>query len=72
MKKDISTSSGSTPAGLWNEREAAAYLKQQPRTLRLWRHTRGLPHLKITSKVVLYRKDDIDGWLSRHRLAIAA
>jgi hypothetical protein len=55
-----------------NEREAAFYLKQKPRTLRLWRHTRGLPFVRITSKVILYQKADIDEWLARRRIAIVA
>jgi hypothetical protein len=45
-----------------SETAAAEYLKIEPRTLRLWRQTRGIPHFKPTSKVVLYRRADIDEW----------
>jgi excisionase family DNA binding protein len=54
------------------DRDAAALLGVQERTLRLWRQTRGLPFIRITSKVVRYRRADIDGWLARRRVAIAA
>ncbi len=47
----------------------AAELHIEPRTLRLWRNKRGLPHIKITSKVIRYRRKDIDSWLAEHRLA---
>jgi hypothetical protein len=51
---------------------AAAYLLTKPRTLRLWRATRGLPFVRITSKVIRYRRSDLDEWLARRRVAIAA
>ena len=56
------------PAQLLTEAEAAEILSVEPRTLRLWRNTRGLPHLKITNKVVRYRRGDLDGWLDRCRV----
>jgi DNA-binding transcriptional MerR regulator len=61
------------PADILTDPEAAAYLGGvTPRTLRLWRHTRGLPHLKLTSKVIRYRRTDLDAWLNRHRVSITA
>ncbi len=60
------------PTRPMTEDEAARYLRQKPRTLRLWRSTRALPHLKLTQKVVLYRRSDLDRWLERHMQAIAA
>lgn len=60
------------PAGeVFDEPQAAAYLHQKPRTIRLWRHARGLPHIKVTGKVILYRRADLDGWLDRHAVTIA-
>ena len=61
-----------TASDLLDEIQAAAYLVIKPRTLRLWRNSRGLPHLKITSKEIRYRRSDLDGWLNRHRVCIAA
>jgi len=61
-----------TAPDVMNEREAASYLRTKPRTLKLWRHTRGLPHSRISNKVVLYTRSDLDGWLARRRVAIAA
>jgi DNA-binding transcriptional MerR regulator len=71
MKENITTSTAVTP-GVMSEREAATYLRTKPRTLKLWRHTRGLPHSRISNKVVLYTQKDIDQWLARRRVAIAA
>jgi len=59
-----------TAAGLLTDQQLAAELAIEPRTLRLWRNTRGLPHLKLTSRVVRYRRADVDGWLARHLVAI--
>lgn len=58
------------PGDVMNEAEAAAYLRQKPRTLRLWRRTRGLPFFKLTSKVILFRRADIDAWLAQRRVAM--
>lgn len=61
-----------TPPDLLNDPQAAAYLSVEPRTLRLWRQTRGLPHLKITAKVVRYRRTDLDRWLAGFRTVKAS
>ena len=61
-----------SPADILTDEQAAALLGIESRTLRLWRHTRGLPHIKITSKVIRYRRSDLDGWLNRHTVAICA
>lgn len=57
------------PDNLLNEQEAAAFLRIKPRTLRLWRARRGVPHFKPTSKVVLYRRSDLMAWLEQSRVA---
>ena len=57
---------------LLGESQACALLGVLPRTLRLWRNTRGLPHLKITCKIIRYRRSDINAWLDRSRTVIAA
>jgi excisionase family DNA binding protein len=54
------------------ETEAASLLSLEPRTLRVWRAKRAIPFLRITAKVIRYRRSDIDGWLLRHRVAVAA
>ncbi len=56
---------------LLNHEQTAAYLNVIPRTLTEWRYTRGVPFIKITSKVVRYRKSDIDRWLEERRTVIA-
>lgn len=58
------------PAGdVLDEALACDYLHQTPRTLRDWRKRRGLPHCKVTAKVILYRKGDLDAWLAKSRTA---
>jgi len=59
-----------SPSDLLTDLQAAALLSIEPRTLRLWRNTRGLPHIRITSKVIRYRRKDVDAWLERRRVAI--
>ncbi len=59
-------------ADLLTDQQAAEILSVEPRTLRLWRNTRGLPHIKITPKVIRYRRADLDAWLEQKRVAICA
>ena len=72
MGKHIAVALPATPtaAELLTDTQAAALLSVEPRTLRLWRHTRGLPHIRLTSKVIRYRRADLDAWLGRHYVAI--
>jgi predicted DNA-binding transcriptional regulator AlpA len=58
------------PGELMTDQQTAEILAVEPRTLRLWRNTRGLPHIKITSKVIRYRRADVDAWLERRRTVI--
>ena len=59
-----------TGVDVLDDKQVSALLHTNPRTLRLWRHTRGLPFVRITSKVIRYRRADIDEWLERRRVAI--
>jgi len=75
VKENISKQSRATKAAaseLLTDVEAAALLSVKPRTLILWRHTRGLPHVRITSKCIRYRRIDLDEWLEDRRVAIIA
>jgi hypothetical protein len=72
MPKRILTPAPAPTGDILDDRAAAAYLITTPRTLRLWRQTRGLPFIRITSKVLRYRRPDLDAWLDRRRIAIAA
>jgi excisionase family DNA binding protein len=50
---------------------AAAYVGGiEPRTIRDWRTRRGLPSIRITSKVIRIRRADLDNWLAQHQVAI--
>ncbi len=55
---------------LLDEAEAANWIGITPRTLRLWRRTRGVPHYKITGKVIRYSPDDLMAWFEKHRVAV--
>jgi predicted site-specific integrase-resolvase len=56
---------------LLDDAAAAEILGVQPRTLRLWRNTRRLPFLKISSRVVRYRLADLNAWLDASRTVIS-
>lgn len=58
-----------TDKQLLDERAAADLLGIEPRTLRLWRKQRGLPHYQITRKVVRFKEADLMTWLESHRVA---
>jgi len=68
----VQTPTAKQAGDLLTDAEAAALLSVETRTLRLWRHTRGLPHIRLTSKVIRYRRTDLDAWLGRHFVQIAA
>ena len=73
MRKKTQLTAPATPVGdILTEDQTAALLAVETRTLRLWRKTRGLPHVKLTSKIIRYRRADIDQWLARHRVAMIA
>jgi predicted DNA-binding transcriptional regulator AlpA len=73
MTKQISVSTPAPASGgeYLTDIQLAAILAVEPRTLRLWRNTRGLPHVRVTSRVIRYRKVDIDQWMARRRVAIS-
>jgi hypothetical protein len=56
---------------LLDEKQAAQFLGVKVRTMRLWRLTRHLPHLKISCRVIRYRQNDLDGWLNSYRTVIS-
>jgi len=65
-------STGAILTALLTEEQAAGFLSVRPRTLRLWRQTRALPHIRITTKEIRYRRADLDEWLERRRTVIAS
>lgn len=60
------------PAELLTDDDLAKLLKLEPRTLRLWRETQGLPFLRLTARVIRYRWPDVEAWMARRRTVIAA
>jgi hypothetical protein len=63
---------GQNPAAeIFDDKTAAVYIGGiEPRTVRSFRMSRGLPYLKISAKTIRIRKSDLDKWLSQHRVAI--
>jgi excisionase family DNA binding protein len=70
VKRNCNSKPASGQSDVFNEAEAAAYLKITKRTCRDWRARRGLPACKPTAKITLYRKADLDEWLLRSRVAL--
>lgn len=60
------------PNDILDDAQLATMLRIEPRTLRLWRQTRALPFIRLTPKVIRYRRVDVDGWLARRTVAITA
>lgn len=48
----------------------AAELFVKPRTIRSFRMNRGLPFIRVTSKIVRIRRVDAEKWLARHAVSI--
>ena len=48
----------------------AAELFVEPRTIRSWRLGKGLPFIRITSKIVRITRADAEKWLARHAVSI--
>jgi hypothetical protein len=63
---------GQNPAAeIFTDEIAAIYIGNvEARAIRSWRHTRGLPYLRLTAKTIRIRKSDLDKWLASHRIAI--
>ena len=57
---------------LFNEEQAAEYLGITLRTLREWRKVKNVPYVRLSGKVIRYRKVDIDLWLSRRVIGATA
>ena len=63
-------SATTSPVEIFDDKKAAAYIGIQPRTLRAWRNSRQLPFLRVTARVIRFRKSDLDAWLDRTRTAM--
>jgi excisionase family DNA binding protein len=59
-----------TADSLLTDESAAVLLGVESRTIRAWRTRRGLPYIRITSRVIRIRKADLDRWLAQHLVAI--
>lgn len=70
MNKNASASDNKNE--ILNERQVVDLLGVQPRALRRFRKELGLPYIKISSKVLRFKKSDIDAWLDKHRQVISA
>ena len=62
--KKISVLSGSIgdPSELMDDVGAGELFGVCPRTIRLWRYKKGLPHLALTSKCIRFRRSDLLAW----------
>lgn len=46
-----------------DEVQTATVLGVAPRTVRLWRRTRGLPHMVLSAKVIRIPRSELDVWM---------
>ncbi len=51
---------------LWDFEQAAHYLHCSPGTIRVWTSQRKLPFVRVGSRLVRYRKRDLDQWVEAH------
>ena len=51
--------------GLLNDISAAAFFNVKKRTIRLWRTSQGLPHIRVTSRIIRYRMADLQSWMDK-------
>lgn len=49
------------------DEEAADLLGLEPKTIRVWRKTRGLPFIRLSSRAVRIRRADLEAWLETMR-----
>jgi excisionase family DNA binding protein len=52
------------------ELEVAALFSVSRETIRKWRKTKGLPHLKIGHRTLRSRRVEVDAWAAKWRLAM--
>ncbi|MGO9586310.1 MAG: helix-turn-helix domain-containing protein [Limisphaerales bacterium] len=68
---DTKANTTQNPAEIFDDAQAAAYVGGiTPRAIRDWRTRRGLPFIRITSKVCRIRRTDLDRWMAEHRVSI--
>lgn len=71
MKKIGSANVGDACGEILDDEGLANVLGVEPRTLREWRNRRGLPHVKISARVIRYRRRDVLAWLDRQRVVLS-
>jgi hypothetical protein len=59
-------------AEVFDDAGACAFLVTNPRMLRKMRGEYALPFIRISTKSLRYRRKDLEEWLSRRRVQIAA
>jgi predicted DNA-binding transcriptional regulator AlpA len=68
MKENTSASDNE----LLTHEQLSQILGLRPRTLKRYRLERGMPYIKLSARVIRYRRGDIDRWAEEHSQAIHA
>lgn len=55
------------PTQYLTDEAAASLLDVEPKTIRVWRRTRGLPFIRLSSRAVRIRRADLEAWLETMR-----
>lgn len=62
------TATGAESSSYFTTREAAAYLKVSPHTIKEWRREgRFVDAYKLGGKLIRYRREDLDAWAHKWR-----
>ena len=68
VKEINKTAVAESPAGgnvWWTAEQAAEYLKVTPFTICRWRATKNFPAHRISTRTVLYCREEIDLWIKK-------
>lgn len=52
-----------------SEQEAAAYLRVSPRQIRRWRDAGKIDYSRLSPRVVVYRRSDLDEFVAARKVA---
>lgn len=67
--EDPANSITATNSDLISYSAAARYLALKPSTLRVFVHRRQIPHIRMSPRLVMFDRRELDGWLASHTVA---
>jgi excisionase family DNA binding protein len=55
----------------YRRQEAATYLRCSVRKIDQWKHDGDLPFCKLSGRLIVFRRDDLDALMERHRIDVS-